>query len=743
MNENDCFLQCGWGTTVSFTSIKSATIEAYDPDSINLTIDILSLPLKGTIGYKKTSASNELTVLSSISTFSMAVPWTFWLQPLVNEHSPGCDIGSNTSLCMPYQSIPFVIRDEHNSSSVYYIHFYVFPINLPPGSVDASLYVPEDVDTNIPLDNYVWDTDGINSDLTVFIFGFSAATLGSVRNSSGSFITSNNTPFKLSDKIIRYTPPLHQYSTQDPMAKIKFYSMDKLGDVSKVSTLSVWVTPVPHAVEYYGELEKNVLENSEALIFVGRRDIDWTSIDIGTGQVTITTLSSLGIWKLCTAAGASSCININNSSCPFVLYTSQVFSYTPPKYQYGSKYANFTFNIRILESYNTNDYYFKYIINVIHVNQPPAIIPLWTSLVCDEDTYLKFSLNVTDIDSPLSSLFLRVMDFKSIGTLYLCNTTDTRLLPNNTCVNDLEIKLAGQTFYSPTPGHYTFSFVPKPNANGDSRYIFAVYDDYQLLSNSSSVPISVREINDPPTFTARVFHSPEHTLTPASRPYAVSVMNGQTTTIVDIDFYDKEMNMTITANFGYFEVTGGGNSKNSKNTKVTCENKDNHVICIGNRVSLSSFISNNILYLPHWTTAPFDPPTTNRNLTYYRNITFSLNDLGNIDYRGLVASLTTTQTVTISIPLSGVDDGLIAGSTSSSTAMSIAVGIGLLVAILLGILAALFFRKSRDAVDTYLADFLSNSAAEGVNQSPFYTPATRVVQSRLYATSANAPASGE
>eukprot|EP01124_Arcella_intermedia_P021087 TRINITY_DN2892_c0_g1_i7.p1 TRINITY_DN2892_c0_g1~~TRINITY_DN2892_c0_g1_i7.p1 ORF type:complete len:2419 (-),score=418.82 TRINITY_DN2892_c0_g1_i7:68-7138(-) len=713
MDQNVCFLSCAWGTVQLADTVPSITVPYVDVDSTVVYIDITKLPSKGLLGYKLNPTDLILTQISEVPfTLPKTQAWQFWLQPRIDEHSTGCNI-SHPINCDPYDTVLFEVRDDYNNSNdTYRMDFIVIPKNIPPSSLSSTIYMNEDTTLTYSLDSLVWDRDSSNSELRLHVTGYSLRTVGNLTDLNGVALPKSG-DFILLNKTIVYTPPIYTYSNPDPLTEITFYVEDSYGAVSKISTLSIVVRPVAHPITYNGDKSTTILEDSFALVLIGRRGIDWTCVDVGDALVTVTSLSSRGTWQLCTG---STCVT--QTQVPFVLDLTTNFRFYPLPNENGPNYANLTFSLQIQNSYNTNVYYFQYVINVTPVNDPPVLVPLWhddDELKIDEDTNLKFAFRMTDIDSPLSSLTAKLVSGTiSQASLHYCRNASVP------CSVFPSLTDSTPPFTSNGSAYFTFEFDPIANYNGKATYTFVGYDDLLSQSNPRNVPIYVRPINDPPSFSVVVSSPANYATLPINqRPYKFTFSE-----LFDVDFYDKPMEMTITSSYGDFGVE-------SSNHISECTFTSQKVVCNTKKLKLQTRLKS-IMYYPSWGNAPNDPQPKTSNVTNSRSLVFFLTDLGNTDYRPNIL-LNHTTSLNLTVVITPSDSAAITekGSSSSNT-VSVAVGIGLGIALVIAILAFVFLRKTNSDVDKYLAEFISSSNMSGAHTSPFYTPATNVVHSKLY-----------
>jgi hypothetical protein len=165
----------------------------------------------------------------------------------------------------------------------------------------------------------------------------------------------------------------------------------------------------------------------------------------------------------CTIAGSPACnrSDITASNVPYVIQNSELrLVFQPLPNEFGDNYTTFVFTLTDGTSTSTN---YVITINVLPVNDPPVIIPFFETLPnkvsIDEDTNFTIAFNVTDIDSPISSLkaFLTTPLSRNSRT-FQCIVTSTEY-----CQPGMEIS-APSELVKVADGQWRIFFLPKADA---------------------------------------------------------------------------------------------------------------------------------------------------------------------------------------------------------------------------------------------------------------------------------------
>jgi hypothetical protein len=140
--------------------------------------------------------------------------------------------------------------------------------------------------------------------------------------------------------------------------------------------------------------------------------------------------------------------------------------FQPLPNEFGDNYTTFVFTLTDGSTVSTN---YIITINVLPVNDPPVIVPFFATLPnkvsIDEDTNFTIEFNVTDIDSPTSSLkaFLTT-PLSTNSRIFQCVATST-----GSCQPGVEIS-APSELVKVADGQWKIFFLPKPDTY-DTMYI--------------------------------------------------------------------------------------------------------------------------------------------------------------------------------------------------------------------------------------------------------------------------------
>jgi len=261
---------------------------------------------------------------------------------------------------------------------------------------------------------------------------------------------------------------------------------------------------------------------------------------------------------------------------------------------------------------------------------------------------------------------------------------------------------------------FAMLFVPAPDANGVTRFLIEVLDDYNAPSNPVVVELTVLPINDPPKFDRLDFH--------LSTSFNVSggsfVIEGQ---VSDIDFkFGHEVALTITVLTSSNASADAGNFSLPAGTPCNISTDAKTVECQAMITDINFWFAAGLDFLPG---AGLD------NVT----ILLSLDDLGNIDKWNRPDTTNATIVLNHTLP-EALQTKTIAAV--NNTLLIVAPIAGLLAAI--GIVALLFFfrgRKAASAVDDYF-DRMALEMDGSVNASPLYEAAAKGGESVLYKSKA-------
>lgn len=178
-------------------------------------------------------------------------------------------------------------------------------------------------------------------------------------------------------------------------------------------------------------------------------------------------------------SGAPVCnrFDITTTSVPHTLVNSELrLTFQPLPNEFGDSYATFIFTTSDGSAISMN---YTITINVLPVNDPPVIIPFFATLPnkvsIDEDTNFTISFNVTDIDSPISSLKAYLTTpLPSTSRIFQCTTNSI-----NNCQPGVEVSAPSEVVKI-TDGQWRLFFQPKPNAY-DPMYVFLLLTCFEFI----------------------------------------------------------------------------------------------------------------------------------------------------------------------------------------------------------------------------------------------------------------------
>lgn len=451
-----------------------------------------------------------------------------------------------------------------HESPLYHLRIYVIPVNDPPTSQSLTYTIKEDEYTTegdyLIIDIPFVDVDSTSEQVGVLSLGYGGKGTFYTRNAQGLAVPLTINPLgeviiPRGDRQLLYQPFKNSFSDPGvPLSTLYFKVYDQGPLYSPTYTVNIYVTSVPDQPQWIRDEEITILEDSSALITLSGRDKLWTSFDVGEGIIFVTALENKGTFSQCNPDG---CVQLKSGeNLPFPLTEGKI-TYKPLPDENGLvngdgskkpdgtptyRYSSFTFKLFVFPGDDKHvtldqipdtaiplEIYYK--INVLPVNDPPVLVPMWFPdsgdkvNECDEDTYLRVRFTATDIDSDCNSLeadaLMELDPFHS--SMYSCAAPTA---PN--CPTDLYQCLTAQTCNSTTtvencevlankipsigrvkkigPALWEVSFVPYPNYNGNVRMKFMVWDECSdtrtqcdLFSSPKAVLVHVRPINDAPT----------------------------------------------------------------------------------------------------------------------------------------------------------------------------------------------------------------------------------------------------
>jgi hypothetical protein len=383
-------------------------------------------------------------------------------------------------------------------------------------------------------------------------------------------------------------------------------------------------------------------------------------------------------------------------------------------------------------------------IDVLPVNDPPVLIPLFNTLgsdlknECDEDTYIIINFRVTDIDNTADELRGDLVQFLfqgAPGDYYNCNDRPAGINRMGDCMRGDPL-VPGQFVAIDDEANFRFLFVPDPNVNGVARLLLQAVDADFAASAREIVEIVVLPINDAPFFE-------RHNFTLGKVDNSTQDVATILSDVKDIDFMFG-YNLSVT----YTLIRTSGNSGNGNNTGDNLKRQGNNN---GNVETLGRFV------LPSDSPTGDKPPCTlsadekqiNCNHLVEKvdpwlkggialvlqegvqsaRVELNVNDLGNID-KNPNQDLNTSVFIDIIIPL-----GQLVGSVKppgNNIALIAAPIAGLLAgAIIAGLIFAFRRKQAKAAVESYFDRFALGMEG-ATNTSPLYEGATKGGESPIY-----------
>lgn len=408
--------------------------------------------------------------------------------------------------------------DIHGAvSDVHTLTIYVFPVNNPPVSRDMVFTIKEDEELivyfegpdNVKVEKIpASDTDNTDTEIGAVVTSIDLDSRGTWFTRAGAQVSANQDTI-VPGRYLKFVPPPNEFSDplSSPMSTLNFKVFDLEPLFSVQYKIQVYVTPVPDKPIWIAPKRIRTYEDTEVLILLNNRDIHWTSADAGTGRIVITEKGK-GYYSECDLNG---CTPIE--TLPYTLKDGRLY-FKGLQDENGDNYSVFKFTLEVIDDTGLANELTKlkgvtYTIDVIPVNDPPVLIPLWYPLTkngpkneCDEDTYIRIAFNGTDIDSPFEILtadILSIVDPHK-ATAYVC----TQKLSTKNCTDGVKI-ISIEKVERFSVAHWEITFVPAPNWNGLLRVDFVVWDEF-LSSNVETVVIVVRPINDPPSIVKASTH---------------------------------------------------------------------------------------------------------------------------------------------------------------------------------------------------------------------------------------------
>jgi len=249
-------------------------------------------------------------------------------------------------------------------------------------------------------------------------------------------------------------------------------------------------------------------------------------------------------------------------------------------------------------------------------------------------------------------------------------------------------------------------FIPNHNANGETRFVVSILDDYQAETVPVAVDILVLPINDPPAF---VYITQQYVYMTDVNASAF-IISGK---VNDTDFvFGKSMRLTLSVPNGTGEFV-------LPQLNAPCEVSDNGTTlsCEALINQVNSWFGNGLEFIPD-------------DVTEHINLTLAIDDLGNID-KDLNPNITYAW-LDLNRTLTADNIATVAPASTDSTLLIAAPIAGLLAGAL--IVAAVWWFRGKQAagkVDAYF-DRMALEMEGTTQSSPLYQGATRGGESVLY-----------
>jgi hypothetical protein len=679
--------------------ITEFIVQDIDDDLSGITLSLLSGEGIGTI-----SDDDGATELTLPETYDSSSVWKFtWTPPTIIQFYP------ETTAVAQYK---FKLNDGDADSVEYTITVNLIYSNYAPFGEDSLTTTPEDTPVAITLDARDYESS-LENLKTIIV---------SVDNSNqGKFyldaeFTQLVVPGEdMPTKTLWFVPDLNAFSSGRPLGRFTYVVKDEGNERSRIHDGVVYVSPVNDPPTYGGVLTFDVLEDTNLdMTFVSQIfDVDSEL----NATLTITTGVERGQLYECTGAAAT-CDRVPLTSGSVVVNVDKRVSFVPALNENGQAYATFSFILTDAEG--TVSVPYNITINVIPVNDPPTIIPAYNTLPgrvdFDEDTEYVLSWTVTDVDSALADIVVKITsDMPSNAKLYMCDTTD-----GAECNRGEEISTPA-IVASVSEGAYKVLYVPDQNsydARNFGQFNLIAQDDFDLPSAPVKAIIRVLPINDAPLISTQYG---SRTAYPGQDGIPIVTLND--VDLIDIDSGKNKIDLFISCSVGSIQVLADGAFENRTSgsrvieapcTVITDSNGFPGVKCHAPQDQL------NEVYL-HSTKISFEGIET---AAYQVFIT--VDDLGNTDKEDRPLSSQLILSVTPQSNLITDNDGVTDNTLTIALSVSAAAAVGLVIGVIFGVR-----RKYKAAgVDDYFDNITNNANSastsaiyagrfqDGVN--PFY-----------------------
>lgn len=695
-----------------FTTYEDApiTLKGFVVNDVDTNVNTISMKIISTVTKGELKFAEEVLAANSV----IPAPFTSW--EFLYTPPAGLNSGDDSTV---FTSFTFRVNDGSLDSAVTYrVDIVVIPVNDPPASEDIFLETPED--TPIMVTFNPRDVDDVPSSLVITVTSvlkgsFFLESTGNTSIKSGSVIPNNG-------RTMWFFPDKDASSITEPLGVFIFQVTDPSGDNSPTYNGVIWVTPVNDPPEYNGLLDFTTYEDTPIEMSFGVAVIDIDS----EGPFTLTITRTVGIGSLweCTSNDRE-CGKVNIVSAPYTLVNSELrLTFLALPDEFGLRYANFTFTVSDEEAGKSGTYFVN--INVIGVNDPPVIVPVFAPLPgrvdLDEDTSVVLAWTVTDIDSPLETIVSSIsvpIPASPGAELYVC----TDVSEDGFCAQPYGEQLTTPVAIpSLAPASYRVVFIPTPDQWDERNYAaltFTARDEQGGEARPVKAIVRVLPINDPPYIQANNTVTITAPSTGDLPPFTFREFN-----LGDPDSRKKEINfvVAIPAEAGTLNVTDPRAFESVSNKPAACIDISNGTFTAISCTDPQSLL--NELYFKSVVFTPFEGQMSTI-------VSVFVDDLGNTDkfQRPLNASLD------ITVQYSR-DTGLIEETTTPDNTLTIALSVSAGAAIA-GVAAAIalarkaraaqvddFFEKLGDTFDTANTSPIYQGDQLKQFNSPFYQPKT-------------------
>jgi hypothetical protein len=674
-------------TRTAAVDISDWVANDVDTAPANIKLVLLSLPVVGTLSQSSTQISS---VPHNAGTNPNSIVLT-WTPPDLR----GVAIDSSK----PFVSFIFKLNDgQLDSPANYTVDVYILFSNTPPLSETSVTHIDEDTVATIVLTAN--DLESLYDDLKIKISSIASSSVGTFYYDAaltqevqvGSFLPNNA-------KTLYYKPPANANSANGlPLATFTFQVLDTDGAYSDNYDGLVFVNPVNDPSTYNGAATLSVYEDNVLNINLGSQITDIDS----TGETSIVITSTVARGKLytCTSTESSTCVETAVKTGDTLTGTFRQVMFLPALNENGDNYATFSFQLRDSDGLLSATYTIT--INVIPVNDPPVLTPLYNVLpervVMFEDTTHVLEWTGSDIDSDVSKLVaILSSQVPSNAKLFNCDVTDGAY-----CNQGAELTIPATLTSQFGNGTWRVLFVPDANAYDDrnfATFTVTLQDDAGAESNTARTIIRVRPVNDAPVIGYTTLELTVNADTNGASRTALSAFN-----ISDIDAGRKQILLTIIA-----EKDAGVFSFGSSLNNVPCTIEANNLTCKAKQTDLNVYLAN--LFF-------------SSNITTQTTLTITVDDLGNTDWNNTALNDVVVARISFS-----VDTGLTTVTETDNT-LTIAVSVSAAAAAAAAAIVIWRLKKKAPGVDDFFEN-LSNTMTTG-STNPMYQAAYSDAANPLY-----------